>query len=92
MQGIVMPPRVAPLQVIIIPIPAANLTDTQRSELSTKTAELAAQLRAVGVRVQCDDRDNYRPGWKYNHWEVKVRRPTFHLFCSLDGMELRSCT
>ncbi|CAL8472084.1 g11626 [Coccomyxa elongata] len=70
-KGIVMPPRVAPLQVIIIPIPAANLTDAQRSELSAKTAELAAQLRAAGVRVQCDDRDNYRPGWKYNHWEVK---------------------
>lgn len=75
MQGIVMPPRVAPLQVIIIPIPGANLTDAQRSELAAKTAELAVQLRAAGVRVQCDDRDNYRPGWKYNHWEVKVRWP-----------------
>jgi prolyl-tRNA synthetase len=72
-QGIVMPPRVAPLQVIVIPIPAANLTDAQRAELSSTTADLVAQLKKAGVRVQCDDRDNYRPGWKYNHWEVKVR-------------------
>lgn len=68
-----MPPRVAPLQVIVIPIPAANLTDAQRAELSSTTADLVAQLKKAGVRVQCDDRDNYRPGWKYNHWEVKVR-------------------
>ena len=80
-----MPPRVAPLQVIVIPIPGANLTDEQRSELAAKTAELAAQLRAAGVRVQCDDRDNYRPGWKYNHWEVKVRSsPSYTLFRDLE--------
>ncbi len=72
-QGIVMPPRVAPLQVIVIPIPAGSMTDAQRAELTSTTADLVAQLKQAGVRVQCDDRDNYRPGWKYNHWEVKVQ-------------------
>ncbi|EIE23566.1 prolyl-tRNA synthetase [Coccomyxa subellipsoidea C-169] len=70
-KGIVMPPRVAPLQVIVIPIPAGSMSDAQRAELTSTTADLVAQLKQAGVRVQCDDRDNYRPGWKYNHWEVK---------------------
>jgi prolyl-tRNA synthetase len=71
-QGLVMPPRVAPVQVVVIPIPSANLTDEQRSKLDEKTRELVQALVAAGVRLHCDDRDNYRPGWKYNHWEVKV--------------------
>ncbi len=72
MQGLVMPPRVAPTQVVVIPIPATSLTDEQRQELKTKTHEIVAGLKAQGLRVHTDDRDNYRPGWKYNHWELKV--------------------
>ena len=72
-----MPPKVAPVQVVVIPIPSANLTDAQRSELAAATGEIvrsleAAKLDDAKLRVRCDDRDNYRPGWKYNHWEVKV--------------------
>ena len=72
MQGLVMPPRVAPTQVVVIPIPATSLTDAQRQELKARTQEIVAGLRAQGLRVHTDDRDNYRPGWKYNHWELKV--------------------
>ncbi len=72
MQGLVMPPRVAPTQVVVIPIPATSLTDEQRQELKAKTQEIVAGLKAQGLRVHTDDRDNYRPGWKYNHWELKV--------------------
>ena len=67
-----MPPRVAPTQVVVIPIPATSLTDEQRQELKAKTQEIVAGLKAQGLRVHTDDRDNYRPGWKYNHWELKV--------------------
>lgn len=72
MQGLVLPPRVAPTQVVVIPIPATSLTDEQRQELKAKTQEIVAGLKAQGLRVHIDDRDNYRPGWKYNHWELKV--------------------
>lgn len=64
--GLVLPPRLAPIQVVIVPIvygdPAA---------LIAKAHELGAALTAAGVRVEVDDRDNYNPGWKFAHWEVK---------------------
>ena len=66
--GLVLPPRVAPIQVVIVPIVMSGMNlDT----LSGAATELASQLRASGVRVELDDRDNYNPGWKYNYWELK---------------------
>ena len=72
-QGLVMPPRVAPTQVVVIPIPTTSMPDDARARLGATVAGIMAGLKAQGVRAQLDDRDNYRPGWKYNHWEVKVR-------------------
>jgi len=74
MQGLVMPPRVAPTQIVVIPIPATSLTDEQRQQLKDKTQDIVSRLKEQGLRVYTDDRDNYRPGWKYNHWELKVCR------------------
>jgi prolyl-tRNA synthetase len=71
-QGLVMPPRVAPTQVVVIPIPAQNMPEEARARLGATVASIMAALKAGGVRAQLDDRVNYRPGWKYNHWEVKV--------------------
>jgi prolyl-tRNA synthetase len=65
--GLILPPRVAPTQVVIIPIVYAE----GGAAMVAKAHELAASLRAVGVRVEVDDRDNYNPGWKFAHWEVK---------------------
>ncbi|KOO22648.1 bifunctional aminoacyl-tRNA synthetase [Chrysochromulina tobinii] len=66
--GLVLPPRVAPIQVVIVPIVMSGMNlDT----LSGAASDLASQLRASGVRVELDDRDNYNPGWKYNYWELK---------------------
>ena len=69
-----MPPRVAPTQIVVIPIPATSLTDEQRHQLKDKTQDIVSSLKEQGLRVYTDDRDNYRPGWKYNHWELKVYR------------------
>jgi len=41
--------------------------------MAAKADELVQQLKSNGVRVTSDTRDNYTPGWKYNHWELKVR-------------------
>lgn len=67
-EGLVMPPRIAPLQVVIVPIYKG---DEQRAELGAKADELIAALKALGIRVKYDDNDNNRPGWKFAEYELK---------------------
>lgn len=67
-QGLVLPPRIAPTQVIIIPIISKKCT---LDDLAPFVSEIAACLKEVDVRVQVDQRSNYTAGWKYNHWEQK---------------------
>jgi len=71
-QGIVLPPRVACIQVIIIPCGiTASLSDADRNSLYDTCKAYETTLIAAGVRAKADLRDNYSPGWKYNHWELK---------------------
>lgn len=65
-KGLVLPPRVASTQVIIIPIPVKNEID----KVNAKCKEIAEELKGYGVRVEIDERDNYHAGWKFNHWEL----------------------
>uniref|UniRef100_A0A8D3E043 Prolyl-tRNA synthetase n=1 Tax=Scophthalmus maximus TaxID=52904 RepID=A0A8D3E043_SCOMX len=60
--GLVLPPRVACVQIVIIP---CGITASLPEE------EKEALLLAAGIRVKSDLRDNYSPGWKFNHWELK---------------------
>ena len=64
--GLVLPPRLAPIQVVIVPIGRGEQGDAPRA----KAHELAAELAAAGVRVHVDDRDA-SPGFKFNDWELK---------------------
>eukprot|EP01105_Mastigella_eilhardi_P008180 TRINITY_DN1_c0_g1_i1.p1 TRINITY_DN1_c0_g1~~TRINITY_DN1_c0_g1_i1.p1 ORF type:complete len:576 (-),score=184.29 TRINITY_DN1_c0_g1_i1:98-1582(-) len=66
--GLILPPRVAPVQVVVIPL---HFKDKDSSVVDNKAADLAAALRSAGLRVHVDDRDIYNPGWKFNHWELK---------------------
>jgi prolyl-tRNA synthetase len=66
-KGLVLPPRVAPLQVVIVPIPQKGAED----EVDASAADLLADLAAAGVRVKCDDRRDKKPGWKFSYWELK---------------------
>jgi len=66
--GLVIPPRVAPIQVIFIPL---YFKDTNKDELNEKARDLVATLKKAGVRVSLDDRDNKTPGFKYTEWEIK---------------------
>lgn len=71
-QGLVLPPRVACKQVVIVPCGiTATTTDADRKVLIDSCKELEKALTGAGVRVEGDYRDNYSPGWKYNHWELK---------------------
>ena len=65
--GLILPPRIAPYQVVIIPIPRGNWKET----IVPKAREIQDQLVARGVRVMLDDRDSQTPGWKYNEWEMR---------------------
>ncbi|XP_014119870.2 bifunctional glutamate/proline--tRNA ligase isoform X5 [Zonotrichia albicollis] len=70
--GLVLPPRVACIQVVIIPCGITNsLSEEDREVLLKKCNEYRSRLLAVSIRVRADLRDNYSPGWKFNHWELK---------------------
>jgi prolyl-tRNA synthetase len=71
-RGLVLPPRVVEIQVVIVPvgITAKSKEDTQKS-LYEQVDALAAVLRAINVRVETDKREGYSPGWKFNEWEQK---------------------
>lgn len=66
--GIVVPPRLAPVQVVVVPILRGD--DTQAAVLA-KAEEVGARLRELGVRVRVDLRDHLSPGAKYYEWERK---------------------
>ena len=68
-RGLVLPPMVAPLQVVIIPIVRKASKDTARLRASCQ--ELCSRLQAADIRTELDDRDNNTAGWKFNHWELK---------------------
>ncbi|HVU58356.1 MAG TPA: proline--tRNA ligase [Puia sp.] len=67
-EGLILPPRIAPLQAVIVPIYKG---EEKKDQLDAKGKELTAQLKAAGVRVKYDDNDNARPGWKFAEYEMK---------------------
>jgi prolyl-tRNA synthetase len=66
-RGLRLPPRVAPHQVVIVPI----VRDDDRAEVLRLAAAVADELRTADVRVRLDDRSEVRPGFKFNEWELK---------------------
>lgn len=70
--GLVLPPRVACLQVVIIPCGVtASLPEQEKEALLIQCSKYQSRLLDAGIRVKTDLRDNYSPGWKFNHWELK---------------------
>jgi len=67
-KGLVMPPKVAPLQAVIVPILSKKMT----TEIADPYCDsVLKDLKSQGLRAKYDDRSMYNPGWKYNHWEQK---------------------
>ena len=66
--GLVLPPHLAPIQVVIVPIYRSAELLTQISE---KVAGIVAKLKALGISVKYDDADNKKPGWKFAEYELK---------------------
>jgi prolyl-tRNA synthetase len=67
-QGLILPPKIAPLQVVIIPVYKG---DEQKAAIDAKANEIAGHLKNLGIRVKYDNNDNNRPGWKFAEYEMK---------------------
>jgi prolyl-tRNA synthetase len=67
-QGLVLPPKIAPLQVVIVPIYKG---DDQKGKIDIKVAEIRNQLTGLGISSKYDDNDNSRPGWKFAEYELQ---------------------
>ncbi|MFM7078878.1 MAG: proline--tRNA ligase [Bacteroidota bacterium] len=66
--GLVLPPKLAPIQVVIVPI---YKSDEQLEALNTYASGIMKQLQAVGISVKYDNRDTHKPGWKFAEYELK---------------------
>jgi prolyl-tRNA synthetase len=67
-QGLILPPKLAPFQAVIVPI---SKTDEERAAVMEASRKLRAQLADAGVRVKLDERDGLTPGFKFNDWEMR---------------------
>ncbi|TCK85459.1 proline--tRNA ligase [Albibacterium bauzanense] len=66
--GLVLPPKLAPIQVVIVPI---YKTDEERAEIVELVDQVVAECKQKDITVKFDDRDSYRPGFKFAEWELK---------------------
>jgi prolyl-tRNA synthetase len=66
--GLVLPPKLAPIHVVIVPI---FKTEDEKQKISAKADEIAGALRKQGLSVKFDNRDTYKPGFKFAEWELK---------------------
>ena len=67
-QGLVLPPRLAPTQVVIVPI---FRTDEEKAAVLKTAKELKTRLAKANLRVTLDEREGFSPGWKFNDWEMR---------------------
>ena len=67
-QGLVMPPKIAPFQVVIVPIYKG---EESKPVIDAKANEIMKELKAAGIRIKYDNNDNNRPGWKFAEYELK---------------------
>ena len=67
-QGLVLPPRLAPIQAVIVPI---FKTEAEKGKVMEVADRVFTELKAAGIRVKMDDRDNVSSGFKFNDWEMR---------------------
>jgi prolyl-tRNA synthetase len=67
-QGLVMPPKLAPIQAVIVPIYKSDLEKSKVMEVANR---IFAELKAAGIRIKMDDREGVTPGFKFNDWEFR---------------------
>ncbi|PYI00505.1 prolyl-tRNA synthetase [Aspergillus sclerotiicarbonarius CBS 121057] len=70
-KGLVVPPRVAPIQVVIVPVGITAQVPEERTDIHEYIKTMQETLESDGIRVEADLREEHTPGWKFNHWELK---------------------
>jgi prolyl-tRNA synthetase len=75
-QGLVLPPRVANIQVVVVP--CGITAKVKKEDIYDAVDALAKELKKGGIRARADLREGYTPGWKFNDWEQKVRVPVYN--------------
>lgn len=65
-KGLIIPPRIAPFHVVIVPI-----IDQEKKAVLNKAKEISQKLESNNISVKIDSREEYTPGWKFNHWELR---------------------
>ncbi|MGA3405299.1 MAG: proline--tRNA ligase [Candidatus Bathyarchaeia archaeon] len=67
-RGLIVPPHIAPIQAVIVPI---YYKESGKEVIDAKTQKVSETLRTAGFRVRLDNREQYTPGWKFHDWELK---------------------
>ncbi len=67
-QGLKLPPKIAPIQVVLVPI---YKTEDEKSKVMDVANKVLSELKAAGIRIKMDDRDEVTPGFKFNDWEMR---------------------
>src|SRR5208283_3275726 len=67
-RGLIVPPHIAPIQIVIVPI---YYKEGGKELIDAKAKNVSETLKKAGFRVRLDSRDQYTPGWKFNEWELK---------------------
>jgi prolyl-tRNA synthetase len=67
-QGLILPPRLAPIQVVVVPI---YKNEAEKSKVMAAADKAFAELKAAGIRLKMDDREEVTPGFKFNDWELR---------------------
>ena len=67
-KGLILPPKIAPIQVVIIPI---YYDDVKKNEILAVIEDIVAKLDSKNIRSYVDSSDQHTPGWKFNQWEMK---------------------
>lgn len=84
-KGLVIPPRVAQIQVVIVPTGLnATTSDEERERIFDECVKLEKELKKAGIRVKADVREHHTPAFKWNEWELKVCRfssSPSHILC-----------
>ncbi|MFP4380107.1 MAG: proline--tRNA ligase [Candidatus Sumerlaeia bacterium] len=65
--GLILPPRIAPIQVVVVPV----YRESSKTQVLEEADKLTQEIKDAGIRVKIDARENMRPGFKYNEWELK---------------------
>ena len=67
-KGLILPPKISPIQVVVIPI---YYNEEQKKDILKISKEIVEQFEKNNIRITIDSNEQYTPGWKFNHWELK---------------------